>query len=296
MTRTVIEQKDWWARWLPNVDRAVGLDALYSGILLLTLLALRALILRAITRNPRLSMEVKRRWMGTLRNVVALTFIVGLIFIWGHELRTFAVSLIAVAVALVLATKELILCLSGAALRAGGSAYDIGHRIQISGHRGVVLDQNLFATTLLEIGPGASSHIFTGRSVVFPNSLLFTTPLINETFMKDYVFHLITVPLSKSDDWKAAEKALLDAAHIECAPFLEEARKHMRQLEAKNLLEAPTIEPRVILQLPEPDRITLVLRVPTPGMARSRVEQAVLRRFLAADTYREDRLQPLPLP
>lgn len=274
----------------------MGLDALYSGILLLTLLVLRALIVRAITHNQRLSMEVKRRWMGTLRNVVVLTFIVGLIFIWGHELRTFAVSLIAVAVALVLATKELILCLSGAALRAGGNAYEVGHRIQIGGHRGVVLDQNLFTTTLLEIGPGVSSHIFTGRSVVFPNSLLFSMPLINETFMKDYVFHVITVPLKTGDDWKAAEKALLDAAQIECAPFLEDARKHMRQLEAKNLLEAPTIEPRVILQLADPGRINLVLRVPAPGMARSRVEQAVLRRFLAAFKFRDDRPVSLPLP
>ncbi len=295
MTRTIIEQKDWWSRWFPNVDRAVGLDALYSAILLLTLLILRTLVARAITRSERLPLEVKRRWMSTTRNVVLLTFLVGLIFIWGHELRTFAVSLIAVAVALVLATKELILCVSGAALRAGGSAYEVGHRVQISGHRGVVLDQNLFATTLLEIGPGTGSHIFTGRSVVFPNSLLFTMPLINETFMKDYVFHIITVPLKAEDDWKAAEKALLDAAQVECAPFLEEARKHMRQLETKNLLEAPTVEPRVILQLPEPGRINLVLRVPAPGMARSRVEQAILRRFLTTYRMRSERTPPIAL-
>ena len=89
-------------------------------------------------------------------------------------------------------------------------------------------------------------------------------------------------------DGEAVEVAdgatVLEAARAECAPFLEEARAHMLQLQEKNLLEAPTVEPRVILQIPDPERVALVLRIPVPGMARSRVEQAILRRYLSART------------
>ncbi len=119
-------------------------------------------------------MEAKRRWVVSVRNSMVFVFLLGLVVIWAHELQAFAVSLVALAAALVLATKELLLCWSGAALRVGGKVYSVGDRIQIAGHRGVVLDHDIFATKLLEIGPGQSSHLYTGRVTVFPNSLLFT--------------------------------------------------------------------------------------------------------------------------
>ena len=145
--------------WLPHIDSSALLDGLSSLLLLLSLLAVRALIVRAISKNPTLSMESKRRWVVSVRNTIVFVLLMGLLVIWAHELQAFAVSLVAVAAALVLATKELILCWSGAALRAGGKVYSVGDRIQIAGHRGVVLDHDIFATKLLEIGPGQASHL-----------------------------------------------------------------------------------------------------------------------------------------
>jgi small-conductance mechanosensitive channel len=145
--------------WLPQVDSSVLLDGLTSLLLLLFLLIVRALIVRAISKNPTLSMEAKRRWVVSVRNSMVFGLLVGLVVIWAHELQAFAVSLVALAAALVLATKELLLCWSGAALRVGGKVYSVGDRIQIAGHRGVVLDHDIFATKLLEIGPGHASHL-----------------------------------------------------------------------------------------------------------------------------------------
>jgi hypothetical protein len=217
-----------------------------------------------------------------IRNVIAAIFVIGLAFIWAHELSTFAVSLVAIAVALVLATKELILCFSGTVLRAGANAYALGDRIEIGGTRGNVIDHNLLATTVLEIGPGHSSSQYTGRAVVFPNSLLLSHPVINETYMKEYVVQVLTIPLTMEDDWQAAEKLLLEIAMRECGPFMEEARVHMKQLEGKAWLDAPSVEPRVSLHLPEPGRIHLLLRIPSPAHRTSRLEQAILRLFLLA--------------
>jgi small-conductance mechanosensitive channel len=271
------------SEWFP-IDSSVALDGLKSLILLLFLVIVRTLVVRWIANNPTLSMESKRRWVVTTRNSVLFAFLIGLVTIWAHELQAFAVSLVALAAAMVLATKELILCWSGAALRVGGKVYAVGDRIQIAGHRGVVLDHDVFATKLLEIGPGQSAHLYTGRVAVFPNSLLFTNALIKENPEQEYGLYTLVVPLKTDDDWQKAERTLLEAAKTECASFMEEAARQMKLLEQANLLEAPSPEPRITIQLPESGKLHLVLRFPAPDRGRSRIEQAILRRYLLRTT------------
>jgi small-conductance mechanosensitive channel len=268
--------------WLLHIDSSALLDGLSSLLLLLSLLIVRALIVRAISKNPTLSMEAKRRWVVSVRNTMVFVLLVGLLVIWAHELQAFAVSLVAVAAALVLATKELLLCWSGAALRVGGKVYSVGDRIQIAGYRGIVLDHDIFATKLLEIGPGQTSHLYTGRVTVFPNSLLFANPLIKENPGQEYGLYILSIPLRDSDDWQNAERHLLDAAKTECSSFMDEAGRHMKLLEQANLLEAPSPEPRITIQVIETGHIQLVLRFPAPDRGRSRIEQAILRRYLTA--------------
>lgn len=268
------------AGWF-SIDSSVAFDGVKSLILLLVLLIIRTLVVRGLANNSTLSMESKRRWVVATRNSVVFAFLLGLIIIWAHELQAFAVSIVALAAAMVLATKELILCWSGAALRVGGKVYTVGDRIQIAGHRGVVLDYDVFATKLLEIGPGQSAHLYTGRVTIFPNSLLFTNPLVKENPQQEYGLYTLTVPIKSEEDWQRAERALLEAAKHECAPFMGEAVRQMKLLEQANLLEAPSPEPRITIQLPESGKMHLVLRFPAPDRGRSRIEQAILRRYLS---------------
>ena len=195
---------------LPVIGSSVFFDLLKSVLLLFILLIVRTVVVRAIRRNQTLTIEAKRRWIVTIRNSMVLGLFVGLVVIWAHELEAFAVSLVALAATVVLATKELILCWSGAALRVGGSVYGVGDRIQLGMYRGVVLDHDVFTTKLLEIGPGLTSHLYTGRIVVFPNSLLFTNPLIKENPSQEYGLYLLSSPFISSENWQAAEQALLD--------------------------------------------------------------------------------------
>ena len=269
--------------WI-QVDSSVVLDGLKSLILLVSVVLIRTLVVRGISRNQALSMEAKRRWVVTTRNSMVFVIMIGLVVIWAHELQAFAVSIVALAAALVLATKELILCLSGAALRVGGKVYGVGDRIQIAGHRGVVLDHDMFATKLLEIGPGQSSRLYTVRVTVFPNSLLFTNALVKENPGQEYGLYTLIVPLRSEGEWQRAEQALLAAAKAECGPFMEEAARQMKLLEQTNLSEAPSPEPRITIQLLDPGKIQLVLRFPAPDRGRSRVEQAILRRYLVEMT------------
>lgn len=151
-------------------------DVLASAALLASLLAAWAIARRALRARNTLSEPVARRWTANVRNVLFLIAVVGLLMIWAPQLRTFALSLTAVAVAIVVATKELILCLSGSAFRTATRAYSIGDIVEIGANRGEVADINLLSTRLLEMDRREGSIRLLGQSAVVPHSLLFTQP------------------------------------------------------------------------------------------------------------------------
>ncbi|MDP2285435.1 MAG: hypothetical protein Q8L06_14955, partial [Pseudohongiella sp.] len=97
--------------WLTNFVLSDSMISLITSsvILIVTVLALRALLGRFIRRSVA-STELRRKWMVQSRNGLLLLLMLGLVLIWGEELRTLALSIVAIAVAFVVATKELILC------------------------------------------------------------------------------------------------------------------------------------------------------------------------------------------
>jgi small-conductance mechanosensitive channel len=246
-----------------------------SAILVVVILVLRAVISRFIRRSIE-SVELQRRWVVQTRNGLILLLVLGLIIIWGEELRTLALSVVAIAVAFVVATKELILCVTGSILKTGAGSFNIGDRIQIKDFRGDVIDQNLLATTILEVGPGKITHQRTGRMTVIPNALFVSEPVINESFTHDYVLHVFTVPFKREDDWKNAQKAFLDSANKHCKPFLNEVRTYMKQISKQRGLDVPTVDPRVTLQIPAAGEIHLIVRVPAKTGQRSYIEQSII--------------------
>jgi hypothetical protein len=104
--------------------------------------------------------------------------------------------------------------------------------------------------------------------------------LIKENPGQEYGLYTLVIPIKAGEDWQQAERTLLEVAKAECAQFMEEAARQMKLLEQTNLLEAPSPEPRITIQLPEPGTMHLVLRFPAPDRGRSRIEQSILRRYL----------------
>ncbi len=255
---------------------------LVSFLFLLLIIGARMLLVRWITHQEKMPADQRRRWLVNSRNALIFVLVAGLVLIWVNELRTLAVSLLAIAVAFVIATKELILCLSGALLRRVTDAYDLGDRIEIAGMRGEVIDITYLGTTLREIGPGRGGQQYTGRSVIVPHSLMLNNSVVNESFTGVYQVHLFTIPWKMDEDWQRAEHLLLEAAREESAPVLERARAHMKRLENQQGIEPPSLDPRVVLEISEPGRINFHVRVPVPSDRLSRIEQAILRRFLSA--------------
>lgn len=266
-----------WIRMVDQDSYNLGLSILAVCI---TGLFLWAGVHHALLKHTKWSVENRRRWANTIRNLLVGALIVGLGLSWASHLGNFAVSMLAIAVALAIGLKELIDCLCGNSYRLFTGVYSVGDRIEVDGVRGNVVDINPFSTTILEIGPGQTSHQYTGRAMTVPNSVLLRHTVTNESYSKEYRVHIVTIPLKTSDDWQRAERILLKVANKECRPFIEKAKQHLKNLEGKTWLDAPSVEPRVTFQLPDPDRINLLLRIPCPTRIPSRLEQAIVRQFL----------------
>ena len=271
-------------QWFEEVKALYGSSSLSSNvlstlILLLAYFVLRLMLVRAIQSWPIPNVDVRRKWVVQAKNLAILILFLGTIFIWGSELKTFAVSLVAIAAAVVIALKELLLCVLGGILKAGTQMFSIGDRIEVAGLRGDVITHNLLTTTVFEIGPGREFHQFTGRVAVIPNSMFLSQSVINETETGPYVLHVVRIPYHRQGDWPAARQKLLQVAIEVCKPYIDDARRQFSRLGRKEGIEPPRVEPRVSIAFQDPERVDLLLRLPTPANQRGRIEQAILCQF-----------------
>jgi len=253
-------------------------------LLMLAIVILRTLTARFIRKNVA-SSELRGRLLVNFRNGFLLLGVLGLALIWGDQIRSLALSIVAIAVAFVVATKELILCISGAILKGSAGSFNLGDRIQIKDFRGDVIDQTLLSTTILEVGPGKTGHQRTGRVIVIPNSLFVSEPVTNESFTDHWDFHVFTVPFKREDDWHSARTALLAAANRHCEPYLDTVRTYMNKVGASRGLEVPSVDPRVTIQAPVASEIHLTVRLPAKSGQRSYIEQSILSEVFADTDY-----------
>ncbi len=267
--------------WLPDfIDASFIRNLLVSFIFFGILMLIRGVARRAMLKRTGVAATVRQRWLASLRNVIAVVFFLGMALIWASEIETLAVSLVAIAAAIVLATREMILCIMGSIYRSSTDAYGVGDRIEVQSLKGLVIDSDMFSTTLIESMQAVGSKSTVGRVVTFPNSLLLSNPVWNETRLGHYVLHNIHVNISRGEDWLAAEKALLEAANQEIEKYSQDLSRHARELQRGHGLESPALEPRVVINLDHREDIGLHLQLAVPLGQRAQIEQRILRTAL----------------
>ncbi len=267
-----------------HLAQAIDNPTLFRNALITIALWLSAFFARQVVvsylRRRGLGPTELRRTMASSRNIILLGLLVATITVWFDELRTFAVSLVAVAAAIVIASKELIMGAGGTFLRTSARIFEIGDRIEVNGLRGDVIDTTLFTTTILEIGPGRIGHTQTGRSITIPNALLLTNPIVNESFSAPFIVHTFEVPAERGDVLRA-EAALRAACDEVIAPIVDDARAHFRARQEARGLEMPHIEPRILVRLDDVAKATLVVTMVAPAKKKGYLEQAIVHGYIA---------------
>ena len=246
----------------------------------LVLLAKEVWLYAHLKSHPNWDLEHKRRALVVSRNVSLIVILLGLLMVWGSQIQTFALSMVALAAATVVATKELIMCLSGSLLRFVTRQYSVGDYIEIAHMRGRVVDINLFNTLMMQIVDNPLIGHLSGRTVSFTNSLLLSQTVHRDHILGQYVVHTFEIPVPIHLDSDAIVPKLHAVLDQWCAPYTPEIIQYFEAVQVQQLFFTPAARTR-INRVPHDDKTyKLVIRFAAPITQRLDIQQAVLDEFI----------------
>ncbi len=269
-------------------DRQLLRDVIATVVLFAAVFGVRYAILRFIRRKLPRNDQLQLRLASQIRGLSYAVLAFGVFVIWAAQLQALAVSFVVLAMAFVWGTKETLACIQGAFYRVSSNAFSVGDRINIEGIRGDVIEHGLLSTLVLEVGQG---HQRTGRTISIPNSLLMTSPVLNESLAGEYMLHVMKIPVDRDSDLGELERRTLTAAQEACAEFLDDVRRPIALRYRRHGLNPPLVNPRITYQVVDKNTVNLLLRIPTPIRLEREVEQRVLRAVLGVPEGR-DTLSP----
>jgi len=242
-------------------------------------MALSHLWARYLARGE-ISAEKRRIHLVWARNVIWFLVFFIIISVWASTIAGFALSLAAVAGAVLIVSKELLMCVLGYLYITFVRPFKVGDLVEINQLSGRVIDIDIFATTLAELGYGGQQ---TGKVAEFHNGLLLTTPLKNTSLTGEYVLHLFRMPIPQeaTHDLDKVEAAALSAADQATQAWQADAEAHFRRISVESFIAFPSGRNKVLWDFSDPDKLMLVVRVACPSDRRLKVEQAIFR-----DTWR----------
>ena len=154
--------------------------------------------------------------------------------------------------------------------------FKIGDRIYLPTLNivGDVIDLDIFYTVLNQVGGTVGSEEATGRIVLIPSAMLFSTPVINYTKVEGspYILDEVVVKVSFDSDWDEAERIMIRAA--------EEV--------TKDIIEATGVKPYTRADLYDYG-VMMRLRYMTLAKDRVRISYEIVKRIVK-EFQRNDRV------
>jgi len=220
-----------------------------------------------------------RRAMSWLRAVI-LT--VALVAIWISGAGQIGVFLGVMGAGVALSLQEVLLCVAGWALIIIKRPFDIGDRIEFSGHVGDVIDIRVFQTSLLEVGNWVGADQSTGRIISVPNSAVYRELNANYTKGFPFIWNEQTIVVTFESDWKRAKELILKQAQEEAQKIETEVRRQIETMQSQYAIRYSHLTPIVYTHIAD-HGVALSLRYLCPvrkrrGMAHS-VNEGILEDF-----------------
>ena len=187
----------------------------------------------------------------------------------------------AVAAAIVLATKELIMCFMGGVLIRLNNSFKVGDRIEVDGSRGFVIQKNLTATKIIEIGPEKNSQQTTAGIIIIPNSIVLSKTIKNESYFNGYSIQSFGLYLPKGVSLEAFEALVIQWGQEVCGSYLKDAEKAIGNFCKKEGLKIPTLEPKTKVYIRDQSKIEVILKIPAQNQFLGDVEQGINRKFIS---------------
>lgn len=266
---------------MPNIQEAHVINILWSTGLALVIYAVKSILLRFIHKkiaNQLLYFKAKR-----LINFIAfMLYMVLFALIWFEAGGALVTYLGLFSAGLALALKDILLNIAGWLYILFRQPFDIGDRIEISGVKGDVIDQNIFKFRVVEVGNWVHAEQSTGRIVHIPNYKIFMDPLANYSLGFEYIWDEIRVMVTFESNWRKAKGILQEIIGKYSEDLEEDVQRRLHETSRKYMIYYNNLTPIVYTDVTD-SGVQLTMRyICEPKMRRFTTEkiwEAVLDAF-----------------
>lgn len=187
-------------------------DAYLSKIALtavtLVLGVLIYLLLKKIIKRSVKDFSKKSQLQKGAKQLMVILSVVAVFFIWIQAINVLILIALLFGVIAVFMVRGLTSNIIGFVVIKSRKYLEIGHRIEINGIVGDVIDITTINVKMLEVRGGLSSDSNTGRIIKFPNSIIFDESIKIIGVVNKFVWHELKYVLSFNSDWEAAENIM----------------------------------------------------------------------------------------
>lgn len=240
------------------------------------LLFSRLLVPRFMVRDRQV---VGRRMAGYLCSFIALVVVVTFFF---EDLRSVATILGIASAAVVIALQDMCSAFAGWFVIMSGRKFAVGHRVEIDGHRGDVIDIQLLRTTLLEVDSWLGVDEPTGRIIVVPNSFVFKSKFFNYTYLHPYVWNKLDITVTYETPASEAQALLLRVLEEETREELAAARTASNTMERHYGIPDATYQPKIFSYIADSGvqfRLLFVAHYKRVSSTRTRINTRIMQEF-----------------
>ena len=253
---------------------------LLTLFVILSLIALRRMIVFLVNRRIE---QPDSRYIAikTVNYLIGLTALLVLLRIWLGGISGLAASLGIISAGLAIALHQPLTNLAGWVFLTVRRPFSVGDRIQIGSHAGDVIDQRLFAFSLVEIGNWVAADQSTGRILHIPNGRVFQETVANYTQGFNFIWNEIPVTVTFESDWVKAKQLLSEIAERHAALTSEDAAREVRKAASTFLIRYEHLTPIVWTSVVDIG-VTLTIRYLTNPRRRRSSEHAIWEDVLVA--------------
>jgi small-conductance mechanosensitive channel len=176
--------------------------------------------------------------------VAALVIVV----VFNDKLGGFTVAFGVAGAGIAFALQEVIASVAGWVAVTIGKFYSPGHRVELGGIKGDVIDVSILRTTLMEVGEWVNGDLYTGRIVRVANSFVFKEPVFNYSGDFPFLWDEITLPVKYGSDLVLARSMLREIVDEVLAGYAAEVKDSWQQMVRRYRVEAANVEPMITLQ------------------------------------------------
>jgi small-conductance mechanosensitive channel len=271
---------------LTGLGPAIVEDLLLTALVVTVLWAVRALVLAAVRRRRPDDARRLYQWRKGTTYVAVVIGVFAVGRVWLGELGGLGTFLGLLSAGVAIALRDPLVNLAGWGFVLWRRPFSPGDRVSVRDHSGDVIDQRLFAFTLLEVGTATGAGQSTGRIVHVPNGWVFTESVVNHTGAFAYVWHEVAVVVTFESDWRAAKGVLLGVAADVADDLSPDAERTIRRAARDYFIFYSKLTPTVYTSVVG-EGVELTLRyLVEPRRVRGSeqdVWEAVLDRFAARD-------------